>query len=346
VDTDLAARHLHFVGSLPQFADPVAALLWQLNDLRGQVRRLTAGETGARLRWFVPLVKELMQLPQIRVVRSGDWTGYDDTDRLSVYAGGKLQPDDIPVRLAEYARSELATLESVGMPATRDLPLQVGVPGYFDMALFIFGPLGVIRHAHAFRDAVSHQISDLYDVAGDRVVFQLEVPAALVAVSSTPKPLRSAAAKLMARLVTRQVARAPRGSRFGLHLCLGDLGHRPLKLPETADPQVRLANALCEHWPQGRTLDYVHLPLSGGDKPPVTTPKYYLPLHRLTVPRDVVVIAGIAHEKQAPDDQRVVRDLVEKALGRSIDIATACGLGRRTPEQAERAVQSMQALLT
>jgi hypothetical protein len=112
------------------------------------------------------------------------------------------------------------------------------------MALFVFGPIGVFRHARAFRDATTAQIADVHDAAGDAVVFQLEVPAALIAVVSAPRPLRPLLARLMARLVTKQVAKAPRGSRFGIHLCLGDLGHRALKTPASADPQMRLANAL------------------------------------------------------------------------------------------------------
>jgi hypothetical protein len=63
------------------------------------------------------------------------------------------------------------------------------------------------------------------------------------------------------------------------------------------------------------------------------------------VPAGVPVVAGIAHEEQSPADQAAVRALVEAALGRRTDIATACGLGRRTPKQALRAVDSMRALL-
>jgi hypothetical protein len=57
------------------------------------------------------------------------------------------------------------------------------------------------------------------------------------------------------------------------------------------------------------------------------------------------VAAGIAHEEQSATDQATVRSLVEAALGRRTDIATACGLGRRTPEEAVRAVDSMRRLL-
>jgi hypothetical protein len=339
-------RYLHFVGTMSQFADARAALAWQIDEFDGQLRRLSGGETGPRSRWIVSLIKEIKQLPQIRTVRGGEWANYEDTDRLAVRRGAKLTPADIPLRLEQYAREELATLQEIGSPATARLPLQVGVPCYLDMALFSFGPLGVFRHSRAFLRAVAGQLAELHAEAGDRVVFQVEIPVALVAVATTPTPLRRAMAWLMARLVTRQVARAPEGSRFGLHLCLGDLGHRALRQLRTADPLMRLTNALARQWPQGRPLEYVHLPLSGGNVPPPTDAAFYEPLRGLRIDAGQTrIVAGIAHEEQDRAAQLTVRTLVEQALGTTVDIATSCGLGRRTPEQARQAVAAMRALL-
>jgi len=337
------SRYLHFVGTMPQFADARMAMAWQLDELRGRLRRLSGGETGPRLLWIAALIDELARLPQIQTVHSGKWTGYDDAVRLAVRRGARLSAEDIPLRLAEHALEELAVLRENGSPATSELPLQIGVPCYLDLALFIFGPLGVIRHRRMFLDAIAGQLADIHAQAGDRVVYQLETPVALVAVTGTPPPLRAAMARLIAGLVLRQVARAPRGSRFGVHLCLGDLGHRALRQLNTADPVVRLANAIARRWPTGRRLEYLHLPMSGGDLPPTTDAAFYAPLRGLRVGADVV--AGIAHEGQDRTAQLAVRTLVERATGTTVDIATSCGLGRRTPEQAEQAIAAMRALL-
>jgi hypothetical protein len=338
-------RYLHFLGTLPQFDKAESALEWQLRDLDGQVRRLCGGETGERLLWFVPLVKELKRMSQTRTVRDGDWTGYTDTDRLAVRHGKRLAAQSIPLHLADNVREELSVLDALGRPSSAALPLQVGVPGYVDMALFTFGPVGALRVARSFLDAVAGQLATLYGAFGDKVVFQLEVPAALIAVASTPPPLRGAAADFLARVVVRQVRKAPVGSRFGVHLCLGDLGHQPKVRLRSAGPLVQLANAICRHWPAGRTLEYVHLPMCGGAQPPTTNPKFYAPLRGLKLPADVQVIAGIAHADQDTRTQLQVRTLVEAELGRHVDIATPCGLGRMAPDQAWRAVDSMFALL-
>lgn len=164
-------------------------------------------------------------------------------------------------------------------------------------------------------------------------------------VVSAPPPLRPLLAEFLAHLVTRPVARAPHGTRFGVHLCLGDLGHHALKQLGDASPLVVLANAIARRWPAGRQLDYVHLPLSGGDIPPTADPSFYPPLRDLRLPEGTDLIVGIAHEEQDRETQLAVRGLVEDAVGRPVDIATSCGLGRRTPEAAIAAVAGMRALL-
>jgi hypothetical protein len=152
-------------------------------------------------------------------------------------------------------------------------------------------------------------------------------------------------AGLMARLVTTQVRNAPGGTRFGVHLCLGDLGHRALRQLKHAGPLVALANALVQHWPEGRSLDFLHLPMSGGEQPPSTNPRFYQPLRMLHARHGTIIAAGIAHEQQDLGTQLVVRGLVEAAVGGHVDIATSCGLGRRTSEQATRAVDRMRDLV-
>jgi hypothetical protein len=330
---------------MPQFDTAENAFAWQVSELDGQLHRLSGGETGERLQWFVPLVKQLKQADKIRALRDGDWTDYDNVDRLAVRRGTRLTAADIPLQLAEWARQELDVLDAAGTPATAERPLQIGVPCYLDLALFIFGPARMLGQMRVFREAVAAQIEEIVARAGDRVIFQLETPAALIAVASAPKLLRPALANYMARLVTRQAAQAPAGTRFGIHLCLGDLGHQARTQLPSADPLVRLAAALVRQWPQGRPLEFVHFPLSGGEAPPTTDPAFYAPLRDLNRDDLPQLIAGLAHENQPLADQLTIRGVVERQVGRPVDIATACGLGRRTPQQATEAVDRMRELL-
>lgn len=142
---------MHLVGTLPQFHDPGAALSWQRTALAGRVRRLTGGETGDRANWIVPVVQRLAREPVVRRVRSGGWTGYDDVDRFAVRRGQRLGPEHLDLRVARYGSEELDLLAGSGHPATEELPLQVGVPGSFDVALFSFGPAAALRLEPVFR---------------------------------------------------------------------------------------------------------------------------------------------------------------------------------------------------
>lgn len=339
-------RRLHFVGTLPQFDTAAAAFAAQTGQLHGEIRRLSGGETGPRLSWFVPLVKELKAGPKVTARQEGDWSDYDDVDRLAVRRGHRLTPGDIPLHLAEWAEEELDALQAAGTPATAERPLQVGVPSYLDLALFIFGPIGALRWAGVFLDAVTAQVERMVAHAGNRVVIQIETPAAAIAVASMPSSLQRRAADALGGLVLRQVRRAPQGARLGMHLCVGDMGHKARVRPSSVAPLVRLTNVLARRWPDGRTLEFVHIPLCGGEEPPTTDPTFYAPLRELDIAPNTTLVAGLAHEGATVEDQRAVRDLVERETGMEVDIATACGLGRRSREQAESAVERMRALLS
>lgn len=338
-DSPARPRLLHFVGTLPQFPSPTAALRWQRDSLAERTRAWFGGETGARSQWFVPVIKRLQASAKVRTVRHGSWTDYDDVDRLALRRGHRLRPDDIPLGIADHFREEREALRDV-LGERTSKPLQVGIPGYLDMALFTFGPRGVLRHARTFRRALSGQVDAIQGAFPGEAVFQLEVPLALIAVASAPRPLRPWVARVMAHLVLAQVRAAPSGTRFGVHLCLGDLGHHALRQLDDAGALVDLATALVRRWPRHAALEFVHLPFSGGTQPPATDPGFYEPLRRLRT-SGVPVVAGIAHEEQSLAEQRTVLAMVEARLGHPVDVATSCGLGRRPAPAAEAVVRRM-----
>jgi hypothetical protein len=101
-----------------------------------------------------------------------------------------------------------------------DLTFQVGIPGDFDMALFALGLTGPFHHRRPFTDATVREIEQIHA--------EIEVPAELVFVTKLPAALQPAMAAWMGGIVTSLARRAPRGARFGVHLCLGDLEHKAL----------------------------------------------------------------------------------------------------------------------
>jgi hypothetical protein len=222
---------------------------------------------------------------------------------------------------------------------------QVGVASGFDLALLAFGPVGALRYRKAFNVAANREIRSIRRILGDDVVFQIELPAELVAVSRAPGVLRPAVARWMAGVSIEPAKLAPNGTKFGVHLCFGDLNHKSLmKVGEDCAPIVRLANSIAARWPRHTSLAYVHIPLAAGDDAPSLEESYYAPLADLSLPADTRLVAGFVHEALAKDQLREILRMIEAAAGRRVDVAAACGLGRRDAAMARDLMRASREL--
>ena len=335
-------RGTHLVGSL--VADgPAAAMNAALETVGPGLTCLPDGETGERFHWIVHIIEALREHPDFELVRDGAWTTYDDTPVFRVRKGHTVSGLDFGHVAAFETSYPLfrAAREAAGRP---DLRFQVGIPGDFDMALFVLGPRGALTGKKPFTDATVAEISAIHAQAGDDVIFQLELPVELIMVSKMPRGAQPGIARLMARGVAELVRRSPQGTRFGVHLCLGDMNHRALGRMQDTAPLVTLANALARAWPAGRPLEFVHAPFAAADQVPPTSPRWYAPLDRLRLNPGTRFVAGFAHEDQPLSDQLFVLDLIERSVGERVAVSHACGLGRRTPEAAERALERLAEL--
>ena len=107
---------------------------------------------------------------------------------------------------------------------------------------------------------------------------------------------------------------------------------------------VALTNSIVARWPSNMNLDYVHMPLAAGDEPPRLTPSYYAPLSAMKLPPHTRFVAGFVHEALTAEQLRDVLAMIERASGRTADVASACGLGRRTSQVAEVIMTTMRNL--
>jgi hypothetical protein len=181
---------------------------------------------------------------------------------------------------------------------------------------------------------------------GDDVVFQIETVVALVAVAQADDDAQPGVAEQMAGTLVDVAARAPEGARFGTHLCLGDFHHRAYGSMRDVRPLVLLANAVAAQWPAGRVLDFVHAPFAAATDPPIPEEAFYEPLSDLALPDDVRFIAGFLHESLDTAAHRNLLARIERLTGREVDIAAACGLGRRdSDEEAFEQMRETAALL-
>ena len=324
-------RRSHLVGTIPA-PDARAAMELALAELGPTLDMLPDGETGGRLNWVQQFIKDLGSHPDIDVVQDGNFADYDDAPRYKVKRGHKLDPDSIDFGYLRYFKESYPVYRELIAKSGHDIPFQVGIPSDFDISLFSMGPRVAFGNRKAFTAATVREISEIQAEAGENVVFQIEVPAELISVARMPGPLKGPMARYMAGFITKIARESPQGSRFGIHLCLGDLGHRSLAKLRDVTPVVLLANAIVKRWPEGRRLDFMHAPFAAAVEPPDTDPRWYEPLKKLRLPESTRFIAGFAHDKQELEVQRGLRDTIEAAIGGPVDIAASCGLGRRTPE--------------
>lgn len=307
---------------------------------RGYLRTLPDGETGERSNWVVHIIEGLRSHPDLELDREGDWSDYGHTPRLKVRQGHTLLGASLDFGHVAAFEQTFPLFQRLRAEQNRqDLTFQVGIPGDLDMGIFSLGPVGGLRHRRAFTEATAREIREIHARGGDDVLVQLEVPAELVFVARAPRRLQAVVAAPLARGIVRLVQAAPEGVRFGVHLCLGDLQHQALGRMRDLSPLVALAGALARRWPAGRPLEYVHTPLAAGAEPPPRNASFYDPLTRLRLPEGARFIAGFVHEGCTPDQQRRILSLVEDRLGHQVDVATACGLGRRAREPAMATMQ-------
>jgi hypothetical protein len=330
-------RDAHLVGSLPG-ATPAAAMATALDILGPALRSLPDGETGERRNWIIGIVDSLVSHDDLELRKPGDWSDYDKTPRLRVRKGRRLWGASLDFGHVAAVRDSFPAFHEARMAAGRpDLVFQEGVPGDFDLAMFTLGPLGALRHRRPFTEATLGEIRDVKAVTGVDTLFQIEVPVELVLLAKAPSPTRPVLARLLARAVTGLAAGTAEGTRFAVHLCLGDMNNRAFGTMTDVSPLVLLANAIIDNWPAGRTLELLHAPFAAADQPATTDPTFYSALRDLRLPADVRFAAGFAHEAQSLEDQRRIRTVIDDHLGRPVVISSACGLGRRS-EAAGRAV--------
>ncbi|MBT8216421.1 MAG: hypothetical protein KJO17_06210, partial [Acidimicrobiia bacterium] len=238
----MPGRSVHLVGSIP--AQSTSDALKFVTDILGNTigPSMPDGETGDRADWVNRLVEGLRTNPALELVSDGSWSGYDDTPAFRVKRGARLRSIEL-----DYHESFLDSWKDYeNMVAGSGRRFQVGIPGHIDLAAIAFGfnlP-SAMRHLAPFREATIREIGAIGGRRRDSVLFQLEVPIELIMLSKLPGPARAPAAGRFAREILRVVDASAPGTRFGLHLCLGDLNNRSMGDPPDAAALVTLANAL------------------------------------------------------------------------------------------------------
>lgn len=248
-----------------------------------------------------------------------------------------MPAEDVPHRLKFGYHAELARYYPIFRRLREEggwngLRFQMGVPTGLGLGFAIANPEHRMSYTGAFNEVIAREVNAMLDTAGDDVVIQLEAPPEVYAAYNLPQMMEPLSLGPILDIVNR----IKPGARIGIHLCLGDLHNMPLMQLDRLQPLVDLSNRLVERWPRDRELVYMHYPLAAGNVPPSKDPRLYQPLADVKLPEGTHFVAGFVHEGLSFEENAGILRSIEEARGGKVDVASSCGIGRRTPEVAEQ----------
>ena len=305
--------------------------------------------SGDRSQWVAGLAGRLAREPSLfSVVDAG--TMNEQGFPVDFESTARLRPRLSPTRLGErlHLGYDTAALRSwphferlrsaAGLVGLR---MQVGLPTGFGVAVSVLSTARALRYARAFTACLAQEAAEIVRVVGaENLLFQIEAPIEVVAAHRVPR----AAVGFLARSIVDLVRRLPAQVPVGVHLCYGDLNNIALIAPDNFDRLVAFANGLTRRWPESHALAYVHLPFAAGASPPPAEPRAYRALRGLNLPEGASLVAGLVHEQLSPESLRGLLRTIEQARGGHVDVACACGLGRRSTDTAEELMRRCRQL--
>ncbi|QUG99633.1 hypothetical protein HUO13_01435 [Saccharopolyspora erythraea] len=302
-------------------------------------------------------MRSLADRGSLRVVSAGDFSSYDAMPDYRLAVGPLPSAED----LRDDARREHARVildayrhwdgHGAAAQLSRPNPLDtalltlVGKPDFRRPVRLVRDTADALRVLPRLHEAARRDIREAVELSADTevpVVWQLETPAVLYALNLVPGPVRRAVARVLARQVAAALADIPPGTAV-LHLCYGNLADTELVAPRDTKPAVLFLNALGNRLTSlGLPLPPVHVPFAFGSNPPPTSANFYASLGNLRHPWRL--IAGVADEND-PRASRLALELIESRLGRPAHgVATACGLGRHSEADTEKALALLATL--
>ncbi|MET9260434.1 hypothetical protein [Amycolatopsis sp. NPDC004079] len=318
---------VHAVGSAPA----TSGSQWHLDHRCGaQLLGLPCPEPR---NWVVDWLKALEFASGIRKVRAGDCRGYDQVPCYAPEDGVELDPASLALGRPSLVEEAIATRDQLVGDAIPER-LQVSIPNALDLAYFASGSVEAApQWLPALQTMLAGEIAEIDRRWRDQVLLQLESPAILMSYHQTPREAWAELTEQLVAQVASVLAVAPRAA-WVLHLCYGDLEHQPVFTPTDLDAPVMFLRALAQRLTAlGIEMPIAHIPVAYGDAAPPVDPAYYEVLRQLRE-SGIRVVAGVVAEHH-PEASAMAASLIAEVLGDLLAaVAAACGLGRRTPEDA------------
>lgn len=350
-------RRALLIGSLP-YRDEEACMTRALDVLGSHLISLPDGEIGEkserfpegnRIAWVMYAVEKLTEdAEHWRVVKEpvrgadGMATDYDGIQKLAPRLPPAQMAEAVTFGYDDWFRKSYPVFQRLRSERGVSLPFQLGVPTGFALGFAFASRVQWLRYTGALNTVIAREVDAARAEAGDEdLIVQIEAPPEVFVAHTVPTPLLG----LSLRPILDLLGKLKPGARIGIHLCLGDFHNKALVHPRSPARLVAMANRLVARWPADHRLEYVHFPFAEGEIPPPDDPSWYRGLDRVALPEGTRFVAGLAHEGLELAQARAIVASIEAARGAPVDIAASCGLGRRTPAEADLILERMRALV-
>jgi hypothetical protein len=329
---------IDLVGTLPVApregeSPTTAAVRYALDHVGDRVGEVPAEGTD-RKDWIIPILRRREANPNLITLKRSRYEKVPMTiwSGSGIYypkPGRPLTSETLSLHYAAYAREAYTTLVALTADTDPRKRLKVGVPGPFDVAAMAWGPWALARYQDEVTAALT-ELALIHAFAGDRATYQLELPVPTYLVAKTPLNRRASVAEWFGKQIGAFIARTPVGSRWFIHLCVGNPHDFPLITLDDTGPLTDLTTAINQHWPAGtHHLDVVHMPFGDSQHPAPATEKYYRSLRGLVLLPGTELSAGLADALVPLSQQRAALGAATDAAGRALRVSTQCGEGRR-----------------
>lgn len=326
---DKIARDVLLVGSLA-LENTEAVMTAAADALRGAVRRLPDGETGARSKFITWQVHVLGKAPQFEMLPLGpqsEWgpNGEFPPRILKLKPGATGTPAFPPTGYAEAAIDSYRTfakLKAAGRIGP-DVRFQVGLPTPLGVLAVFMEPDAQRIAEPPYRQRLLEDIDRIAAAVPARELsIQLDVPEEIAVWEShntifLDNPRDAVVTKLL-----ELMERVPRAAELGMHLCYGDISHKHWKEPDIG-LMAAFTNAVVARLT--RPLDYIHMPIPRH----WTEPHHYTKLRDFKLKPETRVYLGLVHMTDGAAGAKKRIDAARQHLS-DFGVGTSCGLGRRT----------------
>lgn len=331
-------RSVHLVGSIPLAnAESVFESVGRI--LKGNVKRIPDGETGARNNWIAWQLPLLETNPKLEPdPDTGKPTGESTEDGLAVDARSfrflRVRSGTDATNLecqTEYARhatesfQKFDELQKAGkIPA--DVRFQVSLPTPYAVASLYVSPGSWSVFLPAYERAIRRDLDIICaNIPQERLAIQWDVCMEVMAWEGQLKSPEDDLERFTFDSIGRLCDAVPQAVEVGIHLCYGDPGHKHIVEPKDMQILVAIANGISAT--TVRALNWVHMPVPR-ERDDVA---YFAALTDLQLDSGCEFYLGLIHFSDQ-DEGAAKRMRSARSVLADFGIATECGFGRRPPE--------------